>query len=150
MLSEGGADGEGQTLAKRRRTCEDLARRARRVCIRLASMANRCFWLSTTEVALHILTGGDCLQSHHNVRLFTRQLQWACQHCKRLLNHEGAGEVQQSDQLPILPVLLHIPVAEDEEPHSAGGTGGAPQPAGETPAGDEQADGAEIEDMEVS
>ena len=69
VLSEAGADGEDQTLAKRRRTCEDLTRRARRVCIRLASMANRCFWLSTTEVALHILTGGDCLQSHHNVGL---------------------------------------------------------------------------------
>ena len=66
---------EEVVLPLRRRTQEDLARRARRVCIRLASMANRCFWLSTTEVAVHILTGGDCLQSHHNVRLFTRQLQ---------------------------------------------------------------------------
>ena len=134
-LSEGGADGGGQTLVKRRRTREDLARRARRVCIRLASMANRCFWLSTTEVALHILTGGDCLQSHHNVRLFTRQLQWACQQCKRLLNHEGAEEVQQGEQLPIQAVRIQVPVLEDEE---------------EPSAGDEQADGAEIEDMEVS
>ena len=148
VLSEAGADGEDQTLAKRRRTCEDLSRRARRVCIRLASMANRCFWLSTTEVALHILTGGDCLQSHHNVRLFTRQLQWACQQCKRLLNHEGAEEVQQGEQLPVQALRIQIRVAEDEEEHSAGGTNAAPQPAGETPAGDEQADGAEIEDME--
>ena len=109
VLSEGGADGEGRTLAKRRRTVEDLARRARRVCIRLASMANRCFWLSTTEVVLHILTGGDCLQSHHNVRLFTRQLQWACQQCKRLLNDEGAGEAQQDEQLPIQAVRIRIP-----------------------------------------
>eukprot|EP00959_Pyramimonas_sp_CCMP1952_P177673 3713684-Pyramimonas_sp.AAC.1 len=30
VLSDGGADGEDQTLAKRRRTNEDLARRARR------------------------------------------------------------------------------------------------------------------------
>ena len=113
-------------------------------------MANRCFWLSTTEVALHILTGGDCLQSHHNVRLFTRQLQWACQQCKRLLNHEGAAEVQQGEQLPVQALRIQIRVAEDEEEHSAGGTNAAPQPAGETPAGDEQPDGAEIEDMEVS
>eukprot|EP00959_Pyramimonas_sp_CCMP1952_P056737 1185064-Pyramimonas_sp.AAC.1 len=61
-------------------------------------MANRCFWLSTTEVALRILTGGDCLQSHHNARLFTRQLQRACQQCKRLLNREGAGEMQQNER----------------------------------------------------
>ena len=137
VLSEGGADGEDQTLAKRRRTTEDLTRRARRVCIRLASMANRCFWLSTTEVALHILTGGDCLQSHHNVRLFTRQLQWACQQCKRLLNHEGAGEEQHNEQVPIQAVRIQVPVDDDEEEHSAGETTGAPQPPGETPAGDE-------------
>ena len=60
---------------KKRKTQEDLARRARRVCIRLASMANRCYWLSACEVTVHILTGGDCLQSHNNQRLFTRQLQ---------------------------------------------------------------------------
>ena len=112
-------------------------------------MANRCFWLSTTEVALHILTGGDCLQSHHNVRLFTRQLQWACQQCKRLLNHEGAGEDQQGAQLPIQAVRIQIPVAEEGEEDAAGGTSCAPQPAGETPAGDEQADGADSEDMQV-
>ena len=45
---------EEVVLPLRRKTQEDLARRARRVCIRLASMANRCFWLSTTEVAVHI------------------------------------------------------------------------------------------------
>ena len=111
VLSEGGADGEDQTMAKRRRTCEHVARRAWRLCIRLASMANRWFWLPTIEVALHILTGGDCLQSHHNVRLFTRQLQWACQQCKRLLNHEVAGEAQQSAQLPRQSVRIQIPVA---------------------------------------
>ena len=73
-------------------------------------MASRCFWLSTTEVAVHILTGGDCLQSHHNVRLFTRQLQWACQECKRLQNHEGEEreEVQTMDQRSIQAVRIQI------------------------------------------
>ena len=28
------------------------------------------------------------MQSHNNVRLFTRQLQWAMQECKRQLNNE--------------------------------------------------------------
>ncbi len=150
-LAEGGADGEEQTAAKRRRTGEDLARRARRVCIRLASMANRCFWLSTTEVALHILTGGDCPQSHYNVRLFTRQLQWACQQCKRLLNDEGAVEEEQSERLPLRAVRIQIPVADaEEEEHSAGGTAGVPQPAGETVAGDEQAGGEQNEEWTSS
>ena len=63
---------------------------------------------------------------------------------------EGAGEVQQSEQLPTRAVRIQIQVAKDEEEHhSAGGTSGAPQPAGDTPAGDEQADCAEIEDVQV-
>ena len=73
---------------RHRQTLEDLSRRARRVCIRLASMANRCFWLSASEVAIHILTDGDCLQTHTNQRIFTRQLQWIMQECKRSLNKE--------------------------------------------------------------
>ena len=44
--------------AERCMTTEDLQRRARRVCIRLASMGNRCYWLSACEVTVHILTGG--------------------------------------------------------------------------------------------
>jgi hypothetical protein len=63
---------------KKRKTMEDLERRARQVCIRLASMANRCFWLSACEVAVHILTAGDCLQSHNNLRLFTGSCNGRC------------------------------------------------------------------------
>ncbi len=149
-LAEADADDEEHSRAKRRRTGEDLARRARRVCIRLASMANRCFWLSTTEVALHILTGGDCLQSHYNVRLFTRQLQWACQQCKRLLNGEGAVEEEQSEHVSLGAVRIRIPVADaEEEGQTAGGPSGAPQPAGDDVADDEQAGGAQNEDMDV-
>ena len=51
-------------------------------------MANHCYWLSATEVAAYIFTDGDCLRSHRNQRLFTRQLQWAMQECKRHLNGE--------------------------------------------------------------
>ena len=78
--AEAGAE---QSAPKRRRSQEEIQRRARRVTIRLASMANRCFWLSAAEVVVHILTDGDCLQSHNNLRIFTRQLQWAMQQCKR-------------------------------------------------------------------
>ena len=68
-------DNAADDEAKRRKTEADAAARARRVTVRLASMANRCYWLSTTELTTHILTSGDALQTHHNARLFTRLLQ---------------------------------------------------------------------------
>ena len=86
------AAGDEEPAAKKRRIHEDLAKRARRLTIRLASMANRCYWLSATEVAVHLLTGSDCLQTHRSQRCFTRQLQRACKECKRHLNSEGAPE----------------------------------------------------------
>ena len=50
---------------------EEIARRARRLTIRLACMANRCFWLSAAEICVHMLTDGDCFQSHNNVTIFS-------------------------------------------------------------------------------
>ena len=44
------------------------------------------------ESLTHILTGGDALQSNRNARVFTRQLQWAMQECKRVLNNEASLE----------------------------------------------------------
>ena len=60
---------------RQRKTMEEITRRGRRLVIRLASMANRCFWLSAAEISVHILTDGDCIQSHKNITLFTKQLQ---------------------------------------------------------------------------
>ena len=140
---------EEVVLPKRRQTQEDLARRARRVCIRLASMANRCFWLSTTEVAVHILTGGDCLQSHYHARLFTRQLQWACQQCKRQLNNEAEEEEASSHQLSIQAVSIELRSTNGAKEKSDRRSRGAPQPAEGDPAGEEQVDDAEVKNMEV-
>ena len=95
-----------EPAAKQRKTLEGLARRARRLTIRLASMANRCYWLSATEVAVHLLTGGDCLQSHQHQRLFTRQLQWALHECKRVMN----GEKDQEDCFERPPPLDAVAV----------------------------------------
>ena len=64
----------GDAQETRRRSQEDIARRARRVTCRLAAMGNRCFWLSAAELTLHILTGGDCIQSHNTRKIFTRSL----------------------------------------------------------------------------
>ena len=79
------ADGESVssgTADKKRKTVEEIASRCRRLTIRLNSMANRCFWLSAAEILIHVYADGDCLQSHKNITLFTKQIQWACQQCK--------------------------------------------------------------------
>ena len=105
------SEGDDAQPRKKLKTREDLARRARRVCIRLASMANRCYWLSATEVAIHVLTGGDCLQSHNNVRLFTRQLQWAMQECKRQLNNEMPAVDASRGQHSVQAVTVQMRMA---------------------------------------
>ena len=119
-------DGSAMPPPKKPKTKEDLIRRARRLCIRLASVANRCFWLSSAEVTVHILTGGDCLQSHRNVRLFTRKLQWMMHQCKRQLNHESIETETSPQERNIQAVTVRArtlvddngfasPVEEDDE-----------------------------------
>ena len=49
----------GEPAPKKRKTTEEVLRRARRLTIRLASMGNRCFWVSPAELTAHILTDGD-------------------------------------------------------------------------------------------
>ncbi len=108
-------DDSGQGQAKRRKTRADEAARARRICVRLASMANRCYWLSTTEITTHILTGGDALQSHYNTRLFTRQLQWAMQQIKRVLNKEAPLENLAQGQQSMQTVTVQLQVPNDDQ-----------------------------------
>ena len=86
-------------------------------------MGNRCYWLSACEVTVHILTGGDCLQSHNNTKLFTRQLQWAMHQCKRQLNHEaGVEEETPRKEQSIGAVTVRMRTTEE-------GVGDANQPA---------------------
>ena len=102
--------------AKRRKTNADVNNRTRRITIRLASMANRCYWLSCAEVAVHILTGGDCLQSHCHQRLFARQLQWALQECKRHLNQESGSDTSKKQDrcgTGLLEIQMRIPHSGD-------------------------------------
>ena len=113
-----GHEPEGPTR-KKARTQEELAQRARRVCIRLASMANRCFWLSATEIAVHVMTDGDCLQSHTNQRIFTRQLQWAVQQCKRGLNREPREETAATATQNVQVVRVEVSVDNGDAPQLA-------------------------------
>lgn len=110
--------GAAQPAQKRLRSEEELQRRARRVTIRLASMANRCFWVSAAEVVVHILTDGDCLQSHNNLRIFTRQLQWAMQQCKRILNHEAPEDDAAASRESIQAVSFQPAVETGEHKDS--------------------------------
>ena len=64
---------------------------------------------------MHILTDGDCLQSHNNLRLFTRQLQWVMQQCKRKLNHEaGVEEETAHKEQSIGAVTVRMRTTDDE------------------------------------
>ena len=102
----------GEPAPKQRKTREDVLRRARRLTIRLAAMANRCFWVSAAELTVHILTDGDCLQSHNNLTIFTRQLQWALQECKKQLNNEHAEQQPPEALLNVQTVAIHV--ADDD------------------------------------
>ena len=92
-----GISATAEPARKKPKTREDLARRCRRLTIRLASMANRCFWLSAAELLIHVFADGDCLQSHRNITVFTKQLQWAMQQCKKIMNAEIPEESREQE-----------------------------------------------------
>ena len=96
------------TTAKKQKTMEDVAKRCRRLTIRLHSMANRCFWLSAAELLIHVFADGDCIQSHKNITLFTKQLQWACQQCKQILNRDIPEERREPEFRSIETVSVHL------------------------------------------
>ena len=63
------------------------------------------------------------MQSHNNLRLFTRQLQWAMQQCKHKLNHEaGVEEETPQKEQSIGAVTVRMRTTDE-------GVGGANQPA---------------------
>jgi len=104
-------DGESVSVEparKKPKTKEDLAHRCRRLTIRLASMANRCFWLSAAELLIHVYADGDCLQSHKNITVFTKQLQWAMQQCKKILNKDIPEESREPEFLTVEAVSVHV------------------------------------------
>ena len=85
------------------------------------------------------------------MRLFTRQLQWACQQCKRLQKHEGEEkeEAQTMDQRSIQAVRIQIRATEGAEETFGGRSIGARQPGESYSAVEEQVDDAKVENMET-
>ena len=115
------AEGTGLVPARmQRKTMEELARQTRRLTIRLASVANRCFWVSAAELTVHILTDGDCLQNHNNVIMFTRQLQWAMLQCKKHLNSETVECEPKQALQHVQTVTVYVP---NDEQDAQGGDG---------------------------
>ena len=100
---------------KQRKTRDDIVKRARRFTVRIASMANRCFWVSPAELTVHVHTDGDCLQSHNNITIFTRQLQWALQECKKRLNNEPVEEQPQETHHHVQTVALHVADHDEQD-----------------------------------
>mgnify|MGYP003331820521 CR=1 FL=1 len=80
-------------------------------------MANRCFWVSAAELCVHILTDGDCLQSHNHITIFTRQLQWALQACKKRLNNEPVEPAPEEAGMSVRTVVVHA--KQDAKPKEA-------------------------------
>ena len=101
---------------KKRKTQDDYKRLARQKCLRMASMANRCYWLSTAEIAVYILTGGDAIKTHQFVRIFLRQLQWVVHEAKRILNGNLSNSVSQpAASMTATNVRVQMPADTDTE-----------------------------------
>ena len=144
-------DAAEEPARKKRRTKEDLQRIARQKCIRLASMANRCYWLSSAEIAVFVSTGGDTIETHRHTRIFTRQLQWVIQECKRLLNGDPAtataADNAETAELGATKLSVRLVKAATSE------TAGASQPGGSEDFAQEDDDeevGAEIVNTELN
>ena len=68
--------------------------RARKITIRLQSASNRCHWLSSTELAVYLLTGDTCWMSHHDVPVFTSKCLFMMHECRRLMEDRSPGLLQ--------------------------------------------------------
>ena len=112
---------------KKPKTREDVTRRCRRFTIRLASMANRCFWLSAAELLIHVFADGVRLQSHKNMTVFTKQLQWGMQQSKKIMNAEIPQESREQEYRNVDTVS--VLVASASASVSQTGVGIASQPA---------------------
>ncbi len=81
-------------------------------------------------VVVHILTDGDCLQSHRHQRVFTRQLQWAAHQCQRSLNGDVDEEAPGGARTSLQALSFHSQAPrEDGEEVGEGDGGGAGQVA---------------------
>ena len=85
--------------------------RARRITIRLQMAANRCTWVSSTEMAVYIKTKDAFWCTHFEQPLFLSRPMLMAQECKRLFH---------KDSQPVLTVsLVPIQSIEFQQPRVA-------------------------------
>ena len=99
-----------EPVTKKQKTMENITRRARRLTLRLASMANRCFGVSAAELAVRILTGGDRMQSHNDLTIVTSTIQWTILQSARHLNNETVEDEPQHSVRSVQAVSVCVPV----------------------------------------
>lgn len=122
-------DGSDAQQQKKSRSFAPIVQRARRTCLRLAASANRCFWLSSCEIMVTLLTGGNMFQTHTANNLFTKQILWKMMSCKRELNGEAAPEKPNDNpDVSMFDVSLddsteELPMSEDCRQQSLSGSG---------------------------
>ena len=73
-----------------------------------------------------MLTGGDSISTHRKARIFTRQLQWIIQECKRILNGDASSSADPrlADPAVLGTTALSVELIEG----TPSPTTGAPQP----------------------
>ena len=107
-----------EPTGKKPRTNAVIVQRARRTCMRLAASANRCFWLSPCEIMVTLLTGGNMFATHKTNKLFTKQVQFQLQECKRQMKGEGTV-ASPSEQQPINTLAITFSNECDFQPADA-------------------------------
>jgi hypothetical protein len=82
---------------------------------RMMFAANKSHWYSAAELAIFVLTGGHCIQTHGDKVLFTSRSHYMFQECKRLFNNDRdltcARPAVQSDIVDIVQVTAVQPAA---------------------------------------
>ena len=66
-----------------------IRERALKKLRRLMFAANKSHWYSAAELAIFVLTGGHCIETHGDTVLFTSRAHFMFEECKRLFNNES-------------------------------------------------------------
>ena len=91
----------------------DVAQKVRSRLRRFMFAANKCQWYSCCELAVFVLTGGHCIQTHASVPVFTSRAHYQAQECKRFLNGECCGGVDREAE-PVMQTVTALIVGRDD------------------------------------
>ena len=78
-----------------------VKRKAQSVTLRLAAAANRCIWVSSTELALFIETEEHFWTTHFDAPIFLSRALYLANECKRLLQNCEANCLLEAQHVPL-------------------------------------------------